>query len=120
VQIEDDTITIGLELDGPEVVSGAFTVQGQLKSRDLPLLALQRAEILVTAQDGHRFELVGRTRYEGAHTYEWRVTGGDILLQHGNRMIWMAPGEPGLYGLELDVVYGRDGLAIDSIVFEVV
>jgi len=148
VRVEGNTITVELDLDGPEVVSGSFTLQGNLKaaggldctvrrtfgftiasgtvsiasarSRDLPLLALQPAEILVAAQDGRRIELVGRTRYEGAHTYAWKITGGNILSREGNRMIWMAPGEPGLYGLELVVDYGRDGLAIDSIVFEVV
>ncbi|MFQ5678750.1 MAG: hypothetical protein ACE5HP_04760 [Gemmatimonadota bacterium] len=90
-----------------------------LSDGTLPLAARQRAEILLVAQDGRRVEVKGRTPYLGPRRFAWTISAGRVLEAEGDRLVWEVPPGPGFYQVELVVDYGDDGLALDTLAFEV-
>jgi hypothetical protein len=85
----------------------------------LPLRARQPARIAIVRRDDDELHLEARTRYRGQRTVEWRVSDGEMVRTEGDRLVWRAPREPGLYQVELLVDYGDDGFALDTMTFEV-
>ena len=103
-----------------------FTVAGdtiQVAERSaMPLGARHATSIALLTQDARELVLQARTRFRGARKAEWSASGGSISTTTGDLVRWSLPEEPGLYQLELVMRYGEDGedgMAIDTMTFEV-
>lgn len=140
-------LRIAFALDNPSTTTASFTLEAQLFGNDvtcdvqrtftltisggdvqialtprdrLPLAARQPAEIVVGARDGTTVELGARTRYWGLYEARWSATDGELDRRDGPRVRWTLPSQPGVYQLELLLDYGADGLALDTLLLEVV
>jgi hypothetical protein len=109
------TRTFSITVDGQEVI----VAQLQGNSHDLPLVTREPAQVVVAQQDGRELELLAHTRYTGEYEARWSVTGGELGNQVGERTSWRLPAEAGLYQVRLVVDYGREGLAVDAMTWEV-
>jgi hypothetical protein len=107
--------TFTITVDGENVT----IAQRQAGSHDLPLATREPAQIVLAKQVGRDLELLAHTCYKGEYEARWTVTGGNAEPSFGERTSWRLPAEAGLYQARLVVDYGRDGLAVDSMTFEV-
>lgn len=105
------TVTVGLTATGLTVA---------IRNRDpLPLPARQGAHILLVAREGRTVELTHETPYRGAHRVTWYVSAGNAAVVADGRLRWTLPAEAGIYQAELLVDFGPEGLAVDTMPFEV-
>jgi hypothetical protein len=106
------TFTISISPTGVQISSAS--------TDELPLAARQRANIVVTQQQGRMVELVVRTPYLGPHQTSWSVNAGQLDVSTGSVVQWTLPPEAGIYQAELVVDFGTDGVAFDVLMLEVV
>jgi len=104
-----------ITVDGQNVV----VAQLQGAGHDLPLMTREPAQVVVARQNGREIELLAHTRYGGEYEARWSVTGGELVSDVGKRTSWRLPTEAGFYQVRLVVDYGRDGLAVDAMTWEV-
>jgi hypothetical protein len=100
------------------IAPGGITV-AQLNLDDLPLPARQRAQIHVARRDAAVVELVARSPYRGEHRVSWEVSSGALDKADGNSVRWTLPLEPGIYQARVELDFGADGLAFDTLLLEV-
>lgn len=79
----------------------------------LPLAEIRCVEILWAG--GLTFE--ASSPWPGA-AYRWSVSGG-LMEAEGDRIVWHAPSEPGLYLIQVAADWGRRGLAVDALALRV-
>jgi hypothetical protein len=84
----------------------------------LPFAAQPRATIVVAGRDGRCVTLRAVADPPGRHT-AWSVSGGTLVPEAGERILWQLPPEPGLYQAELFVDHGENGFAFDTLALEV-
>jgi hypothetical protein len=99
--------------------SGATPVVADSGERTLPFESLHGAAIEVCSVEGPRVELRVRADRAAPTSVRWSVTAGETARTANGHMVWTLPDEPGLYQARLEVEFGRSGLAMDSVVFEV-
>jgi hypothetical protein len=85
----------------------------------LPLAARQRAEILLARREGRVVELQAATPYRGDRVVSWAVTDGELDTKTGSTVRWTLPPLPGIYQAELVIDFGDQGLALDTLLLEV-
>jgi len=103
------------------ITISATGVQVTLAESDrLPLAARQRAEIRLGRQDGRAVELHAATPFLGERVVSWAVTAGVLDGRSGPTVRWTLPAEPGIYQAELVIDFGDEGLAIDTLMLEVI
>ena len=107
------TRTFTLDLSG-----GGVTVTSD-RADPLPLGSRAPAVIALGERRGHRVELEATTSYAGRWQASWTVSAGTLDDPTARRVRWTLPDEPGVHQAELLVDYGPDGLAVDTIMFEV-
>ncbi len=100
-------------------IDGQNIVVGQRKGHSLPLAARDRARIVLVGREEREVELEARTAYRGAHGVSWSVTGGHLVTDANRHARWLLPEEAGLYQVQVVVDYGQNGLAVDTMAFEV-
>lgn len=86
----------------------------------LPLAARQRAAIVLAGRAGRVVELVADTQWPGARDLSWTVNDGTLDVSTGPTVRWTLPAAAGIYQAELVVDFGAAGLAIDTLLLEVV
>jgi hypothetical protein len=106
------TFTITISPTGVEISSAG--------TDELPLAARQRANIVVTQQQGRTVELAARTPYLGPREMSWSVNAGHLDASTGSVVQWTLPPKAGIYQAELVVDFGADGVAFDVLMLEVV
>jgi hypothetical protein len=146
---ETTTVLITLLLDSDQTASGSFTLSGVMvgsrgnecnvtrtftitvdgqtvivaqrhsDGHDLPLMTREPAQVVVAKQHGRELELLAHTRYAAEYEARWSVTGGELGSEVGKRTSWRLPADAGFYQVRLVVDYGRDGLAVDAMTWEV-
>jgi len=105
------TITVSITATGLTVA---------IRNRDpLPLPARQGTRIVLMAREGRTVELAHTTPYRGTHRVTWYVSAGEAGIVGEGRLRWTLPAEPGIYQAELVADFGPDGLAVDTMPFEV-
>lgn len=133
-----------LKLDSLTVTSGEFTLRGALKGPTNSCSVERRFTVTIDAgnvsisqratslplgnRSAARIELVGKSGFDvklrakrpapDTNVY-WSVTGGSFESGGADEITWHLPRERGLYQAELLTDHGRDGLAVDTIVLEV-
>jgi len=96
-------------------------VQVSLGAGDpLPLAARQRAAIMLAGRTGRVVELVADTQWPGERDVSWTVSDGSLDTSTGPAVRWTLPAAAGIYQAELVIDYGAAGLAIDTLLLEVV
>ncbi len=85
----------------------------------LPLPVRHAAEIALLRREGKELLLAAKSRYPGPQRVEWAVTHGETSATGERGLLWRLPEAPGLYQVELTIDYGEDGLAFDTLTFEV-
>jgi hypothetical protein len=100
-------------------VDGQNVVVSQRKGHSLPLVARERAWIVMVGGDQREVELEARTEYRDPHGVSWSVTGGSLVINPNQKARWLLPEEAGLYQVQVVVDYGQNGLAVDTMAFEV-
>src|SRR5262249_29440846 len=104
-------------------VNGSSVTVAELAD-PLPLRERDAVTIGLLRQGEGEGELEARTVQKTREHLEWSATAGEVRAVEGaeGRVIWILPEEPGLYQIELVVRYGldgRDGVAFNSLAFEV-
>jgi len=95
----------------------------QVSSADaesLPLAARQRVAIVVAGRAGRVIELVADTPWPGERELSWTVNDGTLDGSASPTVRWTLPAAAGIYQAELVVDFGAAGLAIDTLLLEVV
>jgi hypothetical protein len=107
--------TFSVSIDDQNVVVS----QQRSAGASLPLAARAGAQIAVLEQNGRDLHLRAETRYRGSFRARWHVTGGETDAEEGESTHWRLPDESGLYQVMLELDYGADGLAVDTLILEV-
>lgn len=134
-----------LKLDSLTITSGEFTLRGTLdnptsscsiertftvtidagnvsiaqSSTYLPLGNRSAAKIELVDKSGFDVRLRANRPASDTNVY-WSVTGGSFESDEVDEITWRLPRERGLYQAELVTDHGPNGLAVDTIVLEVV
>ncbi len=96
-------------------------VQVSLRAAEpLPLAARQRAAIVLAGRAGNVVELVADSEWQGERDLSWAVNAGTLDRNDGPVVRWTLPPDAGIYQAELVVDYAAAGLAIDTLLLEVV
>ena len=64
-------------------------------------------------------ELQAATPYRGDRVVSWAVTDGELDTKTGSTVRWTLPPLPGIYQAELVIDFGDQGLALDTLLLEV-
>jgi hypothetical protein len=103
------------------VTRSAGDVQVSLRAAEpLPLAARQRAAIVFAGSAGNVVELVADSEWQAERDLSWAVNAGTLDRNDGPVVRWTLPPDAGIYQAELVVDYAAAGLAIDTLLLEVV
>jgi hypothetical protein len=97
----------------PRTTPGALAPQTQPGAALLPLAELRSVDVIWAG--GLTFG--ASTPWPGAR-YRWTASGGSLATD-GERAAWQPPAQAGRYLVQVAADWGRDGLAVDSVVLVV-
>jgi hypothetical protein len=115
--ISGETGECPVQQDFTFVVDKTGVVVAELEDT-LPLRSREPAAIVLARRSGHDVHLTPAGAKSGARV-TWTATAGSVVVHADGGATWTLPAAPGLYQIELLVERGEEGLALDTLAFEV-